>query len=83
MNTYTSADLNPPSNTLFEFDITNISQNYTVEVYNPASCRERLAAYYEHLQGFTEEKRDVPNARTLAAALQKRKNSNDKQGHHP
>lgn len=83
MNTYTPADLNPPSDTLFEFDITNNSENYTVEVCNPASCWERLAAYYDDLQGLTEEKRGVPNARTLAAALQKRKNGNDKQGHHP
>lgn len=54
MNTNTASDLNPPSDTLLEFGITNDSENYTVEVCKYASREERLSAYYEHLQRLAE-----------------------------
>ena len=54
MNTYRTTDLNPPSGTHLKFDITNDSENYTVEMNKCTSREERLSAYYEHLQGLTE-----------------------------
>lgn len=57
MNAYTATDLNPPSGTLLEFDITNDSENYTVEMHKYTSREERLAAYYDDLQGLAKEKR--------------------------